>query len=291
MTAVVLAVAAVAWVSSWHAVAVIEKYGAEDTLSAHRVPATAGGVIYASPMVLLWCARYRLKVPPPARWALVLWIAATLAANILHGVERGPLAAAFAAWPAIALVISCELIMRVIHSGRELLDREGPLDREQAGEAGGDGEANRAPAAARREEGSGTGGPEERSGARPRADGDGPARNGQSEADRRALVAALLAEDPDMGGAALGRALGVHESTGRKYRREVVNGNGSRAGEVLNGLGPVKRAAGPDEVDSPSPETARALKQPGSLKRSGPVKRTPRPHPAPTGAVGTKTVH
>jgi hypothetical protein len=124
MTVVVLAVAAVAaWVSYWHAVAVIEKYGAEDELSAHLVPATVDGMIYASSMVLLWCARYRLAVPALARWALALGVAATLAANILHGIERGPLAAALAAWPAIALVISYELIMWVVRSGRELADR------------------------------------------------------------------------------------------------------------------------------------------------------------------------
>ncbi|MBF8191530.1 hypothetical protein ITP53_38715 [Nonomuraea sp. K274] len=44
--------------------------------------------------------------------------------------------------------------------------------------------------------------------------------------DRRAQAAALLAQDPAMTGAALARALGVHETTGRKYRREALNGNG-----------------------------------------------------------------
>ncbi|GII52243.1 hypothetical protein Pth03_06320 [Planotetraspora thailandica] len=124
MTIVVLGVAVVAgWVSYWHAVAVIERYGAEDELSAHLVPVTVDGMIYASSMVLLWCARYQLKVPALARWALALGIAATLAANILHGVEKGALAAALAAWPAVALVISYELTMWVVRSGREVSER------------------------------------------------------------------------------------------------------------------------------------------------------------------------
>ncbi|MET8145691.1 DUF2637 domain-containing protein [Sphaerisporangium sp. NPDC005288] len=271
MTVVVLAVAAVAaWVSYWHAVAVIERYGAEDEMSAHLVPATVDGMIYASSMVLLWCARYRLKVPALARWALALGIAATLAANILHGIERGPLAAALAAWPAIALVISYELIMWVVRSGRELADRalidSGAPSRPLADAA----EPNRLPndagrqeqtpalsrtaIASQREQAEQWGeSPKERAGgvaepvaraaasdsgepatyvpeSAPRSAsptrGDEPVRDGQTERDRRAMVAGLLAQDPSMSGAALARALGVHETTGRKYRREVLNGNG-----------------------------------------------------------------
>ncbi|MFC4536919.1 DUF2637 domain-containing protein [Sphaerisporangium dianthi] len=258
MTVVVLAVAAVAaWVSYWHAVAVIEKYGAEDEMSAHLVPATVDGMIYASSMVLLWCARYRLKVPALARWALALGIAATLAANILHGIERGPLAAALAAWPAIALVISYELIMWVVRSGRELADRAHERSAEPShtrdDSAGpshprdGTGRREGTPAliaetrtanASQREQVRRSGEPasqvaepaapipESAPRASSAAAGDELVRDGQSERDRRAMVAGLLAQDPSMTGAALARALGVHETTGRKYRREVLNGNG-----------------------------------------------------------------
>ncbi|MDP4501720.1 DUF2637 domain-containing protein [Nonomuraea turcica] len=220
MTAVVLAVAAVAaWVSYWHAVAVIEKYGAEDELSAHLVPATVDGMIYASSMVLLWCARYRLAVPALARWALALGVAATLAANILHGIERGPLAAALAAWPAIALVISYELIMWVVRSGRELADRArdpGQPERARAEPTAPSLASDRAPQ------------PEPVVHATPQSGQDAPADAVPEDGDRRAQVAALLAQDPNMTGAALARALGVHETTGRKYRREALNGH-SRA--------------------------------------------------------------
>ncbi|TMR92760.1 DUF2637 domain-containing protein [Nonomuraea basaltis] len=247
MTIVVLAVAAVAaWVSYWHAVAVIERYGAEDELSAHLVPATVDGMIYASSMVLLWCARYRLAVPALARWALALGVAATLAANILHGIERGALAAAFAAWPAIALVISYELIMWVVRSGRELADRADDSDLPERALAEAEppsvasGQEARVPqagpvvqATAQVGQGEPTQGPGERRSAldepEPAAEPagqDAPAGEAREDDDRRAQVAALLAQDPNMTGTALARALGVHETTGRKYRREALNGNG-----------------------------------------------------------------
>jgi hypothetical protein len=291
MTVVVLGVAVVAgWVSYWHAVAVIERYGAEDELSAHLVPVTVDGMIYASSMVLLWCARYQLKVPALARWALALGIAATLAANILHGIERGALAAALAAWPAIALVIAYELTMWVIRSGREVSERAvaeakdralatGPLtvpdveggvpapqnvgdrptagDRELIGRGGLAGQARRAFAASltdstavqdrvtdradrtdrtERAERADRADHTDRTGVREhlppvvgpwdeRSDRQVPATPGddQVSGDRRAQVAALLAQDPQMSGAAIGRALGLSEPHGRRLRREVLN--------------------------------------------------------------------
>lgn len=246
MTVVVLAVAAVAaWVSYWHAVAVIEKYGAEDELSAHLVPATVDGMIYASSMVLLWCARYRLAVPALARWALALGVAATLAANILHGIERGPLAAALAAWPAIALVISYELIMWVVRSGRELADRThdpGQPVRALAEPAPPSVVSDQAPRVPKpgpvpqvgqgeptRETGERRSASAEPEPAAIQAGQDVPTGEARDDSDRRAQVAALLAQDPNMTGTALARALGVHESTGRKYRREALNGNGRSA--------------------------------------------------------------
>ncbi len=244
MTIVVLAVAAVAaWVSYWHAVAVIERYGAEDDLSAHLVPATVDGMIYASSMVLLWCARYRLAVPALARWALALGVAATLAANILHGVERGPVAAALAAWPAIALVISYELIMWVVRSGREIADRahdSGQPERalaEPADPSLASDQVQQEPAVhatppvvqgeLTRETGERRSASAEPEPAVTEAGQEtGEARE---DSDRRAQVAALLAQDPKMTGTALARALGVHESTGRKYRREALNGHNRSA--------------------------------------------------------------
>jgi Protein of unknown function (DUF2637) len=75
------------------------------------VPLTVEGLIYASSMLMLDSARRKAPVPSLARWLLGLGIAATLAANVAHGLGHGPIGAAVAAWPAIALVGSYELLM------------------------------------------------------------------------------------------------------------------------------------------------------------------------------------
>jgi hypothetical protein len=62
------------------------------------------GLIYASSMVILDSARRKTPLPALARWLLGLGIAATLAANVAHGLGRGVAGAAVAAWPAVALV-------------------------------------------------------------------------------------------------------------------------------------------------------------------------------------------
>ena len=81
------------------------------------------GLIYASSMVLLDSARREVPVPALARWLPGLGIAATLAANVAHGLGHGPVGAAVAAWPAIALVGSYELCMTIIRGTRQPDDR------------------------------------------------------------------------------------------------------------------------------------------------------------------------
>jgi hypothetical protein len=61
-------------------------------------------------------------VPALARWLLGLGIAATLAANVARGLGDGPIGAAVAGWPAVALVGSCELLMMVIRSSQAAFD-------------------------------------------------------------------------------------------------------------------------------------------------------------------------
>jgi hypothetical protein len=82
------------------------------------VPLTVDGLIYASSMVMLDSARRKLPVPALARWLLGLGIAAMLAANVAHGLGHGLIGAAVAAWPAVALVGSYELLMMVIRSAQ-----------------------------------------------------------------------------------------------------------------------------------------------------------------------------
>jgi Protein of unknown function (DUF2637) len=114
----VLGVAAVAAVASYeHAYDLVRTHG-ESGWTARMVPLTVDGLIYASSMVTLDSARRKTAVPALARWLLGLGIAATLAANVAHGLGDGLIGAAVAAWPAVALVGSYELLMMVIRSSQ-----------------------------------------------------------------------------------------------------------------------------------------------------------------------------
>jgi hypothetical protein len=84
------------------------------------VPLTVEGLIYVSSMVMLDSARRKVPVPPLARWLLGLGITATLAANMAHGLDHGASGAVVAAWPAVALVGSYELLMVIIRSTQAL---------------------------------------------------------------------------------------------------------------------------------------------------------------------------
>jgi Protein of unknown function (DUF2637) len=114
----VVGVAAVAAVASYeHAYALVRAHG-ETGGRVRLVPLTVDGLIYASSMVMLDSARRKVPVPALARWLLGLGIAATLAANVAHGLGHGPSGAVVAAWPAVALVGSYELLMVVIRSAQ-----------------------------------------------------------------------------------------------------------------------------------------------------------------------------
>jgi hypothetical protein len=114
--AAVLAVAGVAaYVSYWHAYAVVRANG-ESGITARLEPATIDGLVYASSMVILYAARHRLPVPSLARWLLGLGIAATLTANMAQGWSHGPVGAVVAAWPAVSLVGSYELLVWLIRT-------------------------------------------------------------------------------------------------------------------------------------------------------------------------------
>ena len=115
--AVVLAVAGIAaYISYWHAYAVVRQYG-ESGVTALLEPGTIDGLVYASSMVILHAARHRLPVPRLARWMLALGITASLAVNVAQGWSHGLVGAAAAAWPAVALVGSYELLAWMIRTG------------------------------------------------------------------------------------------------------------------------------------------------------------------------------
>ena len=112
----VLAVAGVAaYVSYWHAYAVVRAHG-ESGITARLEPATIDGLVYASSMVVLYAARHRVPVPSLAQWLLGLGIAATLTVNMAQGWSYGLAGAAVAAWPAVSLVGSYELLVWLIRT-------------------------------------------------------------------------------------------------------------------------------------------------------------------------------
>jgi hypothetical protein len=114
--AAVLAVAGIAaYVSYWHAYAVVRAHG-ETGITARLEPATIDGLVYASSMVVLYAAQHRMPVPSLARWLLALGIAATLTANMAQGWSHGPVGAVIAAWPAVSLVGSYELLVWLIRT-------------------------------------------------------------------------------------------------------------------------------------------------------------------------------
>ena len=114
--AAVLAVAGIAaYISYWHAYAVVREYG-ESGVTARLEPATIDGLVYASSMVILYAARHQLPVPRLARWMLALGIIASLAVNVAQGWSNGLVGAVVAAWPAVSLVGSYELLAWIIRT-------------------------------------------------------------------------------------------------------------------------------------------------------------------------------
>jgi hypothetical protein len=127
--AAVLAVAGIAaYISYWHAYAVVRAHG-ENGITARLEPATIDGLVYASSMVMLYAARHRVPVPSLARWLLGLGIAATLTANMAQGWSHGPAGAVVAAWPAVSFVGSYELLVWLIRTSGTAEPRppSGPL--------------------------------------------------------------------------------------------------------------------------------------------------------------------
>lgn len=122
----VVGVATVAAVVSYeHASALVRAHG-EFGWTGRLIPLTVDGLIYSSSMVMLHSARRGAPVPALARWLLGVGILATLAANIVHGLGQGLIGAAVAAWPAVALVGSYELLMMIIRGGQAPAAASGP---------------------------------------------------------------------------------------------------------------------------------------------------------------------
>ena len=104
-----------AYLSYEHAFEVIAAHG-EIGMAARLEPATVDGLVYSSSVVIWYAARHQLAAPVMARCLLALGIVATLAANVAHGWSHGPVGAVVAAWPAVSLVGTFELVLWIIRA-------------------------------------------------------------------------------------------------------------------------------------------------------------------------------
>jgi hypothetical protein len=113
IAAVVIVAGVAASFSYLHALEVLGEHSRQSILN-NGFPLTVDGLIYAGSMVLLNDARRGLDAHPLAWFALGLGIAATLTVNVVSGLAYGVVGAVVAAWPAVALVLSYELLMIIV---------------------------------------------------------------------------------------------------------------------------------------------------------------------------------
>jgi hypothetical protein len=86
----VLAVAVIAAIISYqHAYELIRVHG-ETGFTARLLPLTIDGLIWAASMAILDASRKNQHVPRLAAWSLGCAIAATISANLAHGLDHGP---------------------------------------------------------------------------------------------------------------------------------------------------------------------------------------------------------
>jgi hypothetical protein len=125
-TLAVLTVAVIAAIISYrHAHELVRSHG-ESGATARLVPFTVDGLIWAASMAILDASRRTQPVPTLAKWSLGLGIAATIGANLAHGMSHGPIGAVVSAWPALALVGAFELLMTLTRKAASELSAETP---------------------------------------------------------------------------------------------------------------------------------------------------------------------
>jgi hypothetical protein len=93
----------------------------ETGVTAHLLPFTVDGLIWAASMVALDASRRSHPVPRLALCSLAAGIVATVGANLAHGLGHGPVGALVSAWPALALVGSFELSPGVVWLLRDVV--------------------------------------------------------------------------------------------------------------------------------------------------------------------------
>lgn len=113
IAAAVVVAAVAASFSYQHALDVIGQHSRRSPFN-NAFPLTVDGLIYEGSMVLLNDARRGLKAHPLAWFALGLGISATLTVNVISGLAYGKVGAVVSAWPAVALIMSYELLMIIV---------------------------------------------------------------------------------------------------------------------------------------------------------------------------------
>ncbi len=228
---IVVALGAAAAIVSYSHALVVATANGQHGWTATLTPLTIDGLVLVAGLVLLDGAR-RGQTSASLVLAYVtlgLGIAATLAVNVLYGIGHGPTGAVVAGWPAVALVLSTELLMGMIRRGQrpttpgmapgvegeatlDVAPSQGDTSHDTASGSvshegdmpPGDAEAGEVP--------SGSVTP------LPTADQDAdseplPSGGVVSDAER---ALALLADDPGITGAELGRRLGLSARQGQR---------------------------------------------------------------------------
>jgi Protein of unknown function (DUF2637) len=106
--------------------------GVETGIQPRLLPLSIDGVIAEASLVLLYAARHKMTAPGLARFMLALGIAATVAANVVHGLPSSMLppvahvviSAILSAWPAGAFIGSVEMAMQLVRATRDVADTE-----------------------------------------------------------------------------------------------------------------------------------------------------------------------
>jgi len=132
--------------------------GTETGIQPRLLPLSIDGVIVEASLVLLYAARHKLKTPRLARFMLSLGIAATVAANVAHGLPSSLLppvahvviAALLSAWPAGALIGSVEMAMSLVGATQAVADDSDDADDRPEGDSNSDRESDKTPPRPRR---------------------------------------------------------------------------------------------------------------------------------------------
>lgn len=117
--AVVVVVGLVAGYVSYRHIRDLALTHGEDRPTAWALPVTVDGPMLAASLVLLDAARRDLPRPFWACVTLLLGIGASGTANVLHGLSHGLIGAVISAWPALMLVLSVELLLRLFRAPAE----------------------------------------------------------------------------------------------------------------------------------------------------------------------------